>query len=155
MKKYLLILAGLSLLFSGCATSQSHTTTVDGLNSRIHVLENNLERKDREITSLQGHVSDLNQKLVKKDRTIQSLSPKPPSQKTGSTEDHLGVIRLPVSVEDVQTALKNAGVYSGNVDGKVGPNTISAISEFQKSHGLTSDSIVGKQTWEILRDYLN
>ena len=155
MKKYLLLFVGLSLLFSGCATSQGHKAAVDDLNSRVNVLENDLERKDRELADLQNRVNDLNKKLVEKDKTIQTLSPRPPSRKTGSTEDHLGVIRVPVSVEDLQTALKNAGFYKGNIDGKLGPNTISAISEFQKSQGLTADSIVGKKTWEALQGSLD
>jgi len=56
--------------------------------------------------------------------------------------------------KDVQTALKNAGFYTGSVDGKVGPKTKSAIQEFQKAKGLKVDSKVGPKTWAELEKYL-
>jgi peptidoglycan hydrolase-like protein with peptidoglycan-binding domain len=56
---------------------------------------------------------------------------------------------------EIQTALKNAGLYEGNVDGKVGPKTKAAIEEFQKANGLTADGKVGPKTWQALVKYLN
>jgi peptidoglycan hydrolase-like protein with peptidoglycan-binding domain len=58
------------------------------------------------------------------------------------------------SAQDIQTALKNAGYYSGNIDGKVGPKTKAAIEEFQKSSGLTADGKVGPKTWAALEKHL-
>lgn len=58
------------------------------------------------------------------------------------------------SAQDIQTALKNAGFYSGNVDGKIGPKTKAAIEEFQKANGLTADGKVGPKTWAALEKYL-
>ncbi|MFA5287104.1 MAG: peptidoglycan-binding domain-containing protein [Candidatus Omnitrophota bacterium] len=59
------------------------------------------------------------------------------------------------SVNEIQTALKNAGFYSGTIDGKIGPNTKKAITEFQKSQGLAVDGKVGPKTWDVLNKYLN
>ena len=59
------------------------------------------------------------------------------------------------TVNEIQTALKNAGFYSGTVDGKIGPNTKKAITEFQKSQGLVVDGKVGPKTWDVLIKYLN
>lgn len=59
------------------------------------------------------------------------------------------------TVNEVQTALKNAGFYSGTVDGKIGPNTKKAITEFQKSQGLVADGKVGPKTWDLLSKHLN
>ncbi len=56
---------------------------------------------------------------------------------------------------EIQTALKNAGFYTGAVDGKIGPNTKKAITEFQKSQGLVVDGKVGPKTWGVLSKYLN
>src|SRR3989338_7119292 len=39
----------------------------------------------------------------------------------------------------IQTALANAGYYSGAIDGKIGPMTQQAIKEFQAAHSLTAD----------------
>lgn len=59
------------------------------------------------------------------------------------------------TVNEIQTALKNAGFYSGTVDGKLGPNTKKAIIEFQKSQGLVADGKVGLKTWAVLSKHLN
>ncbi len=59
------------------------------------------------------------------------------------------------SAQDIQTALKNAGYYSGNIDGKVGPKTKAAIEEFQKANGLTADGKVGPKTWAALESHLS
>jgi peptidoglycan hydrolase-like protein with peptidoglycan-binding domain len=55
---------------------------------------------------------------------------------------------------EIQTALKNAGFYTGTVDGKIGPMTKKAIEEFQKANGLKADGKIGPQSWAILGTYL-
>jgi len=55
---------------------------------------------------------------------------------------------------DIQTALKNAGFYTGNVDGKIGPKSKKAIEDFQQAHNLKADGKVGPKTWEALSKYL-
>ncbi|MCK9574127.1 MAG: peptidoglycan-binding protein [Candidatus Omnitrophica bacterium] len=56
--------------------------------------------------------------------------------------------------EDIQKALKNAGLYTGSIDGKIGPKTKKAIEQFQSTNGLTVDGKVGAKTWEKLGVYL-
>jgi peptidoglycan hydrolase-like protein with peptidoglycan-binding domain len=56
--------------------------------------------------------------------------------------------------KDIQTALKAANFYIGNVDGKMGPKTKKAIVEFQKAKGLKADGKVGPKTWMELEKYL-
>jgi len=56
---------------------------------------------------------------------------------------------------DIQTALKNAGFYSGAIDGKIGPVSKKAIVEFQKANDLVADGKVGPKTWSVLSRYLN
>jgi len=55
----------------------------------------------------------------------------------------------------IQAALKNAGLYTGEVDGKIGPKTKRAIQEFQKANGLKADGKVGPKTWELLKMHLS
>lgn len=54
----------------------------------------------------------------------------------------------------IQTALKNAGFYSGNLDGKIGPASKRAIEAFQKSNNLKVDGKVGPKTWAAMQQYL-
>jgi len=56
--------------------------------------------------------------------------------------------------KDIQTALKAANFYTGNIDGKIGPKTKKAIVEFQKAKGLKTDGKVGSKTWMELEKYL-
>jgi len=56
---------------------------------------------------------------------------------------------------EIQSALKSAGFYMGTVDGKLGPKTKKAISEFQKANNLTADGKVGPKTWNALSKHLN
>lgn len=59
------------------------------------------------------------------------------------------------SDEDIQTALKSAGYYTGAIDGKIGPLSEKAIKDFQTANGLVSDGKVGRKTWAFMGRYLN
>lgn len=60
----------------------------------------------------------------------------------------------PTGIE-IQTALKNAGFYTGTVDGKLGPKSKKAIEAFQSANGLKADGKVGPKTWEALSKHLS
>jgi peptidoglycan hydrolase-like protein with peptidoglycan-binding domain len=57
--------------------------------------------------------------------------------------------------KEIQMALKNAGFYAGVVDGKIGPQSKKAITDFQKANNLQADGKVGPKTWMVLGKYLN
>lgn len=57
--------------------------------------------------------------------------------------------------QEIQKALKNAGLYTGAIDGVIGPKTKEAIKQFQKDNNLTVDGVVGKQSWSRLKKYLD
>ena len=58
-------------------------------------------------------------------------------------------------MRNIQIALKNAGVYSGAINGKGGTKTKTAIKDFQMANGLVADGKVGPKTWAKLSPYLN
>lgn len=72
-------------------------------------------------------------------------------------EKAIGIARefTPPSEEEIQQALKNAGLYDGEIDGKIGPKTNKAIEEFQAKNNLKVDGKVGRKTWEKMNEYLN
>jgi peptidoglycan hydrolase-like protein with peptidoglycan-binding domain len=130
--------AVLLFFIGGCASAPRRDALKEDLKNQIIVLENQLAQKDAEIESLR-------QALVRK------------------TEEKAAVIRemrgstaasAQPSVRQIQTALKNAGFYTGAVDGRSGNQTRSAIKEFQKASKLEADGKVGKQTWKLLEPYL-
>ncbi len=51
----------------------------------------------------------------------------------------------------MQTFLKGAGFYGGEIDGKVGPLTVKAIKQFQKKKNLKESGIMDEKTWEELK----
>jgi N-acetyl-anhydromuramyl-L-alanine amidase AmpD len=51
------------------------------------------------------------------------------------------------SVKTIQRLLVVLGYNPGTADGDFGPRTEGAVKEFQRRNGLTSDGIVGQQTW--------
>lgn len=59
------------------------------------------------------------------------------------------------TAQEIQLALKNAGYYSGVIDGKIGPQSKKAIEEFQKANSLKVDGKVGPKTWGVLSKYLS
>lgn len=59
------------------------------------------------------------------------------------------------SIEQIQTALKNAGLYEGSIDGKSGPKTTKAIEAFQQQSNLKVDGKVGLKTWGKLKEHLS
>lgn len=138
-----------NMALMGCATGSK--ATIQDLNNRLHTLENTLNNRDREIARLEDQISRLSKEVAKRDQTIAQLKPKP--EPATRTDDRLGIIRVNATVEEVQKALQKAGYYDGAIDGKIGPKTISGIANFQRDNGLTTDSIVGKKTWELLQPY--
>lgn len=53
-------------------------------------------------------------------------------------------------VKNIQKKLKALGFYSGNIDGIFGPQTKSAVINFQRQKGLKVDGIVGAKTLQAL-----
>ncbi len=149
------ILLGMIFLatLTGCATTGGRNHQ-DQLQTRITDLEKKVEEKDSEIVDLQYQVKDISSKVGSaKDSSDNSASQSDDFSKRVSygADD---IIRVNAPVESIQTALKNAGVYSGKIDGKAGAGTKAAIVAFQKDHHLTSDGVLGKKTWKMLKSYL-
>jgi RHS repeat-associated protein len=78
------------------------------------------------------------------------------SNSSGASSSYLLVGSTGSSVVDLQTKLKAAGI-SVSVDGDFGPATKAAVMQYQQSHGLTVDGIVGNQTMTSLNaaNYIN
>lgn len=49
-------------------------------------------------------------------------------------------------VRQIQTKLRELGLYSGSIDGIYGTATQKAVRQFQRNCGLTADGIAGKKT---------
>jgi peptidoglycan hydrolase-like protein with peptidoglycan-binding domain len=58
-------------------------------------------------------------------------------------------------VQQLQTLLKELGYYNSVVDGQYGETTLTAVSKFQISKGLSADGVAGVKTREILQKAVN
>ena len=146
-------------LLTGCAITQKPSAQ-DGSQMTTIALERKLEQKNQEIQILQSQVDELNQQLNRQRGAVKSMTSKTmsgaiPNLTEQSKNELKDLIRVDASAQDVQLALKNAGYYDGNVDGKIGPRSHKAIMDFQMDHNLKGDGIVGKQTWLELKSYLD
>ncbi|MCB9757865.1 MAG: peptidoglycan-binding protein [Candidatus Omnitrophica bacterium] len=145
MFKSFALLAGVLMFLTGCATTQSGQSAAD-LQLRVSDLENQVAAKDAEIKDLKYTMKDMAYDLDRNKTQRSSTS------KTDVYTKNDDILRVNVSAEKVQKALKAAGYYKGNVDGKLGTGSKAAISKFQKDHGLKVDGIVGEQTWRELKN---
>lgn len=155
----LLTILILGIAISGCATTQPKNQAQQ-METRVTDLEKNLQAKDAEIVDLQYQVKDLSSKIEttkptdSNEQAAPASSDQADSEKPADNVSNSQIIRVKVSPEKIQRALKSAGVYTGKVDGKIGPGTKEAIIEFQKSHNLKADGVLGKKTWEELKTFL-
>ncbi|MCX5681997.1 MAG: peptidoglycan-binding domain-containing protein [Candidatus Omnitrophica bacterium] len=79
----------------------------------------------------------------------------PVSQEIPSEPSAAATTTTAPATEQIQQALKNAGLYNGPVDGVLGKKSKAAIMAFQEKNGLTADGKVGKKTWAKLEPYLS
>jgi len=147
----------------GCATLRK-PTAASQLQIRVSHIENQLDDQDETLSQLKSTVDELSlrsQPAKVSARTSQRIQKtaapriaKPAtSQSSPSTPAH--ILRVPVTPQEVQTGLKNAGYYTGSIDGRLGSGSKRAIKEFQTDHDLVSDGIIGKKTWTELKNYLD
>ncbi len=79
-----------------------------------------------------------------------------PQETTSAIEQQASIdTQFPLPTPIIQEALKNCGLYSGEIDGKLGPMTKKAIEDFQRNNGLEIDGRVGPKTWQKLSAYIN
>lgn len=136
----LIMLYVLIFVISGCATTAGKgNAETQGLKNQIEALQAELRNKDSEIESLRDALSS------GKEGTDYHVSKKarPAFEKKGKP-----------SIKQIQLALKNAGYNPGRVDGTMGRQTRIAIKSFQKDNNIRADGRVGKQTWNLLKKYL-
>jgi len=141
MKRYVLIIlvATLFVYFTGCAKKKKEEEflSMDELGALNLQNQATIEIKPEVQTSIPAPV------VMEETR----LEPVPVSAPTPST--------YKPTTKEIQTALKNAGYYAGEVDGKIGRLTQKAIEDFQGANGLEADGKVGSKTWAALGKYLN
>lgn len=143
----LLILLGLSI--SGCSSAQKKLSEeVKGIKTKVDTLETRVES----VEAKQAQAERLTMEQSQKSEEMQSGRVRPISRTNiGIKEKRSRKDRE--KIKEMQSCLKNAGFYHGDIDGVKGRKTRSAIRAFQKANGLSADGVVGEKTWDALSKY--
>lgn len=144
-------------ILSGCATTQKTTNPdIQSMQSRIDFLESEINTKDQEIGSMRNQLKRANQNYAANEDYEVSVNRNKSTIRTQTRNNEFKeIIKVDgVTAEKVQTALKNAGFYNGDLDGKIGPKTKEAIKAFQRDNNLSVDGVVGRGTWAKLKNNL-
>lgn len=159
MKVRFIILASfLSLFAAGCATTGRRSGDPAVLERHVVTLTDQVKQLDQALIEAQNELAaERNKNAALQAGLNQGRSA---AAGFGSETAELNVLyRTPNGFElpakDIQLALKNAGYYSGTVDGQIGPDSRKALRDFQRDNGLTADSICGQKTWDKLKSHLN
>lgn len=145
------VLVGTLMVTTGCASKKRHQRDMTNLQGQIGVLQSEVARLDQ---SLKDSETAL--------KALQERGAVPGAATGGSSVlaqfTQGAIYRTPSGFElpatAIQRALKNAGYYTGTIDGKVGSGTKQALRNFQRDNGLTTDGVCGRQTWARLQGFL-
>lgn len=164
---FFLFVAVLPMLLSGCSSTGGGNSN-DAMNAQMGVLADEVTRLDQALQETRGQlqqeqarVAELESRMGGSAATQSVAAPERAASPYSATssEPYAGVYRTPSGFElpatSIQKALKNAGFYNGEMDGKVGPDTREAVRSFQRENGLTPDGILGKTTWNLLKKHLD
>lgn len=144
---YVVVLASV-LGVSGCAGQQSA--------QQIHQLKSDVGLLDQRVTQLErASLKGASTTAWPAEPSVQSVQPAAPAPIPPPAAKPPKAPAARPSKTEIQQALKAAGFYQGAIDGKIGPQTREAIKQFQQTHGLKVDGVVGRQTWEQLSIYLD
>ncbi len=116
---------------AGCSTARNKDLEIQGLRNQVSALKAQAPEESEQVTALEE---------------ITIAQPEEAEKKEEARE-------CPTS-KQIQAALKNAGYYSGPIDGKIGRKSRQAIRDFQKANNLSVDGKVGKKTWGALKEFL-
>ena len=149
----ILVLTAFTLVVAGCAKKSTEQASITGTGfDSISSTEELAQLPQGSTVSQQGGVEVLPIETSPITQGVPPIAgPRNPSQTAinGSSASDL------TRDQQIQTALKNAGLYQGNVDGKLGPASKRAVQAFQQAQGLKVDGKVGPKTWAALEPYLS
>jgi peptidoglycan hydrolase-like protein with peptidoglycan-binding domain len=132
----------LAVTVCGCASApKKMQEEVAGIKTRVETLETRVEGVETKQAEVEKTTGEQAQALEELKGAKTNISVK---SRTGKGSER---------IKDIQTCLKSAGFYNGEIDGVKGKQTRKAIKEFQKANGLEADGVVGKKTWELLTKY--
>jgi len=148
------IVVPITFLLAGCSTVSSKR--LNSLETKVSTLEAKVDSVEQRQSAIEGQTGESRESVGYLKGKVDARGPS--TVVLTGAQGNEGYLyksgKKSLTRKDIQSALKNAGFYSGDIDGKIGKNTKKAIREFQKTNGLTADGIVGPKTRDMLVEYL-
>ncbi len=141
--KGLVVIVG-AVLAGGCA-AQRQASTLNRVQADMQLLDQRVSQLER------GSVAQASSAAWPAEASVSSVGTGTLTASAGTTS--IASAAMKPTTKEIQQALKNAGLYQGAVDGKLGPHTRAAIRDFQRANSVNVDGKVGKQTWGKLSAY--
>jgi outer membrane murein-binding lipoprotein Lpp len=139
------------LTVSGCSSAQKKLSEdVKGIKTKVDTLETRVEGVEAKQAESERMAAEQAQKVEEMKAENVSRAP------TGRSNLGIKHRKSPedrARIKEIQSCLKNAGFYKGEIDGVKGRKTRAAIRKFQSANGLSADGVVGSKTWEALSKY--
>ena len=159
-KFFVFALLGLAMVVTGCAKKSTEQASINGTGFDSFSSTEELAQLPQSSTaSQQGSVEVLPIETSPITQGVPPIAGPTSAQAQSALNTAVSTISADIASlsqdQKIQTALRNAGLYQGNIDGKIGPATKKAIMEFQTAHNLKADGKVGPKTWAALDPYLS
>ena len=159
MKQYklgLIVLLGVSLVMTGCMKKSTDQTKLQSTGFETATTEDLAQLPQANNNASSNQQAGIEVLPIETSPVTQGV-PAPGVTATASTNKTSTAVstETPSHEQQIQTALKNAGFYTGKIDGKIGPGSKRAIEAFQQSKGLKVDGKAGPKTWAALEPYLS
>jgi peptidoglycan hydrolase-like protein with peptidoglycan-binding domain len=137
-------------MLAGCVS----TREMQSLRSKVSSLETDVRDEQESNAQLKSSFQSM-EEVIKNQQEVNKLLRQEveTARRKIDSLGNKGGLKMPEG-KDIQTALKNAGFYQGEIDGVIGRETKEAIMKFQGANGLTADGTVGSRTWVLLSKYL-
>ena len=152
------VLAGFALIATGCAKKSTEQASINGTGfDSISSTEELAQLPQNSTASQQASVEVL---PIETSPITQGVPPIAGPTSNSASQTAFNTVSGAVDTgtltheQKIQTALKNAGLYQGAIDGKIGPGSKRAIQAFQSANNLKADGKVGPKTWAALEQYL-
>jgi len=149
----LLLVACAALVFTGCAGNKKLEKDIEALRMQVNTLASDVSQLDAQQKELEQAVKAPAEGMGV--GVAEGMMTEPAVGIKGGSGAN--VYRTPsgftIQTTMLQRALKNAGYYTGPIDGKTGSGTREAIRRFQEDNGLTADGVCGRQTWAKLKSH--
>ncbi len=155
MKRLGFVVLALTILatftMSGCSSAQKKLSEdVKGIKTKVDTLETRVEGVETKQSETERMAMEQAQRM--EDLKVGRTSRQAPGRTNVGIKDKRSH-KDKEKVREIQSCLKNAGFYKGEVDGVKGRKTRSAIKKFQSANGLRADGVAGSKTWEALSKY--